>query len=107
MPRKKKIITEDDSHLPMKERIRKRLEKLIGYELDTRYEHIDKFYEVLDICEGIDYIIEQTELRDILYLEMVCDNKLYSATLPLNYIIADIGEINEIEDLDTKEWASG
>ena len=104
MPRRKKMIVEDDSHLPIKERITKRLEKLIGYELDTRYEHLDKFYEVLgDICGEIDYIIEQTELRDILYLEMTCDNKLYSVTLPLNYVIADIGEIDVIEDLSDIE----
>jgi len=105
MPRRKKIITEDDSHLPMKERIMRRLEKLIGYEFSPldRY-FMDKVYEVLDICGEIDYSIEQTQLGDTLYLEMTCDNKIYSVLLPLNYVIADIGEIDEEEDIE--EWTS-
>ncbi len=109
MPRKKKIMIEDDSHLPMKERIMRRLEKLIGYEFDTHYKHLDKFYEVLgDICGEIEYSIEQTQLGDTLYLEMTCDNKIYSVLLPLNYIIADIGEIDEEEyPDDIEEWTSG
>ncbi len=101
-------MIEDDSHLPMKKRIEKRLEKLIGYEFDTHYKHLDKFYEVLgDICGEIEYSIEQTQLGDTLYLEMTCDNKIYSVLLPLNYIITDVGEIDEIEDLsDIEEWTN-
>jgi len=104
MPRRKKTIIEDDSHLPMRKRIERRLEKLIGYEFTTHYEHLDKIYEVLgDICEWIESSIEQTQMGDMLYLQMTCNNKIYDVLLPLNYIVADIGEIDEIEDLSDVE----
>jgi hypothetical protein len=110
MPRKKKIMIEDDSHLPMKERIMRRLEKLIGYQFTVRnyYELEDKLYEVLDFCGEIEGSIEQTDLGDTLYLEMVCNDKLYSVLLPLGYFIEDVGEVDEEEDLHyLEEWTSG
>jgi hypothetical protein len=109
MPRRKKIIMEDDSHLPIKERITKRLEKLIGYQftVSNYYDLEDKLCEVLDFCEElVETSIEQTDLGDILYVEIVCNNKLYSVLLPLGYFIEDVGEVEE-EDLDIEEWTSG
>ena len=104
MPRRKKTIVEDDSYLPMKQRIMRRLEKLIGYEFNPmdRY-FMDRIYETLDICEWIDSSIEQTEQGDMLYLQMTCNNKIYDVLLPLNYVVTDIGEIDEIEDLSDIE----
>jgi len=104
MPRRKKTIVEDDSYLPMKQRIMRRLEKLIGYEFNPmdRY-FMDRIYETLDICEEIDGSIEETERGDILYLEMTCNNKVYNVLLPLNYVIADFGEIDEMEEMNLIE----
>ena len=105
------MIVEDDSHLPIKERITKRLEKLIGYSFSTYnyYDLEDKLFEVLDFCEDVVSSVEQTDLGDTLYVEIICNGKLYSVLLPLGYFIEDVGEVDEEEDLHylKEEWTSG
>jgi hypothetical protein len=77
------------------ERIKKRLERLIGLEfsIDDIPNIRDKLYDALwDVCRdlNLEVTLEDTGEGDLLMVDINCSTKHYIAMLGLNYVVADI-----------------